>query len=142
MLSIGVRPPHNNSGPPDLAINDPTTSGTNHPNQKTGVTMRAQARLLREQTAQKRSAENSPFEAKQQRLNVQPEPDEAQMRYMQRHNAKKCSAEEDSAANKRQKWYAPLGPAKRLASTPDPEVVQAEKRRCIEFVYSFFASLI
>ena len=132
--------------PPDLAqgskrANDPT-SGTDHPIQRTGMTTRAQARQLREQTAQKRSAENSPFEAKEQRLNIQPEPAEAQMRDMQRHNAEKRSAEESSATNKRQKWYAPLGPAKRLASTPDPELVQAEKRRCVEFVYSFFASLI
>ena len=54
---------------PDLArgstsANDTTTSGTDHPNQRTGMTTRAQARQLREQTTQKRSAENSPFEAK------------------------------------------------------------------------------
>ena len=42
-------------------------------------------------------------------------------------------------APKRHRIWAPCPPMKRLA--PEPEVILQEKRRCIQFVCSFLASL-
>ena len=42
---------------------------------------------------------------------------------------------------KRRRITAPIVPAKRLASAPSEEEASADKRRCLQFVCSFFASL-
>ena len=58
-----------------------------------------------------------------------------------RDTAVKRSLHSDRVPSKKSRFYRPTPPTKRSASQLSPEESQAEKKRCIEFVMAFFASL-